>query len=127
MPFLYNGSDLRDSYITQSDIDNLLSAAASTLFSCGENFYGQLGLGDIVKRSSPVQVGSLMTWNKIAGGYHTVATKTDGSLWTWGYNGSGQLGLGDIVKRSSPVQVGSLLTWNNVASGQTHTVATMKS
>ena len=32
----------------------------------------------------------------MAGGlYHTLALKTDGSLWTWGYNGYGQLCRGD--------------------------------
>jgi alpha-tubulin suppressor-like RCC1 family protein len=28
------------------------------------------------------------------GQYHTVALKTDGSLWAWGYNEYGQLGDG---------------------------------
>ena len=27
---------------------------------------------------------------------HTVAVKTDGTLWAWGYNAYGQLGLGDL-------------------------------
>ena len=39
-----------------------------TLWSCGYNLYGALGLNDIIHRSSPVQVGSLMDWNKIACG-----------------------------------------------------------
>jgi hypothetical protein len=78
MPFFYNGSDLRDSYITQSDINSMLTAlAASGLFSWGRNDQGQLGLGDVVPRSSPVQVGSLLGWDKPAcGPLHTVVPKT---------------------------------------------------
>jgi alpha-tubulin suppressor-like RCC1 family protein len=97
-----------------------------SLWSWGYNSDGELGLGDnFPDRSSPVRVGTLLTWNNVAGGqYHTVATQTDGSLWTWGNNGFGGLGLGNIVYRSSPVQVGTLLTWKNVAGGKYHTVAT---
>ena len=41
------------------------------LWSWGQNTSGQLGLGDITNRSSPVQVGSLTTWSNIAGGSST--------------------------------------------------------
>ena len=37
-----------------------------TLWSWGYNTNGRLGLGDVVDRSSPVQVGSLTTWTSIA-------------------------------------------------------------
>ena len=49
-----------------------------TLWAWGLNdARGQLGLGDIVDRSSPVQVGTLTTWSKIRCGYlHTIAIKT---------------------------------------------------
>ena len=60
-----------------------------TLWSWGGNGWGQLGQGDIVHRSSPVQVGALTTWASVsAGGRHTLAIKTDGTLWAWGYNAS---------------------------------------
>jgi hypothetical protein len=96
-----------------------------SLWAWGSNSNGELGLGHVFPRNSPVQVGTLLTWNNVAAGYHyAVATKTDGSLWAWGYNGDGQLGLGDIVSRSSPVQVGTLLTWNKIACGEFSTMAT---
>ena len=44
---------------------------------------------------APVQIGTATNWNVITAGYdHTVATRTDGTLWGWGYNEFGQLGDG---------------------------------
>jgi alpha-tubulin suppressor-like RCC1 family protein len=41
-----------------------------------------------INRSSPVQVGSLTDWKEISatGGYHSLALKTNGTLWSWGFN-----------------------------------------
>ncbi|HRI01107.1 MAG TPA: T9SS type A sorting domain-containing protein, partial [Saprospiraceae bacterium] len=36
------------------------------------------------------------------GGYHTLAIKTDGSLWAWGNNGYGQLGDGSNIVKYNP-------------------------
>ena len=97
-----------------------------TLWTWGDNTYGNSGLNDAsVKRSSPVQVGSGTTWNQIATGVDTtLATKTDGTLWSWGRNQTGQLGDNTVLARSSPVQVGSLTTWSKVAAGIQHFIAT---
>jgi alpha-tubulin suppressor-like RCC1 family protein len=87
-----------------------------TLWTWGKNYFGQLGLGDITNRSSPVQVGTLTNWKQITVGRASMAAiKTDGTLWTWGYNQFGELGLGDTIDRSSPVQVGSLNTWKQIS------------
>jgi hypothetical protein len=46
-------------------------------------------------------------WAAIAAGYrHTIALKTDGSLYTWGWNYSGQLGDGTTVSRTIPTLIG---------------------
>ena len=95
------------------------------LWSWGVNDVGQLGLGNVTSRSSPVQVGALTDWSSISGGKTTSSTaiKTDGTLWAWGLNTSGQLGLGNQVSRSSPVQVGALTDWSKISAGSACTIA----
>ena len=84
------------------------------LWAWGGNSYGQLGLGDITHRSSPVQVGT-SAWSKIAADFHTVAIQSNGTLWGWGRNSVGQLGLSDSADRSSPVQIGTSSNWAQVS------------
>ncbi len=93
-------------------------------FGWGYNAFGQLGDGTTTDRLDPVQVGTSAPWASIAAGWqHTVAVRTDGTLWAWGFNASGQLGDGTTTDRSGPVQVGTATTWASVAAGAAHTVA----
>ena len=91
----------------------LATDTAGKLFAWGYNGSGQLGLGDTVYRSSPVQVGALTNWKTPTSGENSMmCTKTDGTLWAWGNGNSGCLGLNDVgINRSSPVQVGALTNW----------------
>lgn len=94
------------------------------LYTWGNGYFGKLGHGDTVFRSSPTQVTGGNNWNKIdANGFFSMATKTDGTLWTWGYNNKGQLGQNNTTYFSSPVQVGALTTWSQIGAGSTHTAA----
>jgi alpha-tubulin suppressor-like RCC1 family protein len=91
-----------------------------SLWAWGRNNYGQLANNDatLSDLSSPLQIGAATDWKLIqAGGYHTVALKTDNTMWSWGQNTSGQLGTLDSAHRSSPVAVGSGYTWQSVAAG----------
>jgi alpha-tubulin suppressor-like RCC1 family protein len=95
------------------------------LWAWGNDSAGALGQNQpFSSRSSPVQIGALNTWKRIAAGNQFgLAIKTDGTLWSWGYNSLGQLGLGDAISRSSPVQVGALTDWAKIAGGDTHSLA----
>ena len=88
------------------------------LWGWGRNANGQLGLGtttgdgETYSHTSPMQIGSLTDWVQAAMGQkHSLATKSDGTLWSWGYNSTGQLGDSSTTQRNSPVQVGSLTNW----------------
>ena len=97
-----------------------------TLWSWGENYSGQLGDGTVINRSSPVSVvGGFTDWVTLSGGeYHSVATRTNGTLWTWGNNFNGQLGEGGIILRSSPVSViGGFTDWCQTGAGEFHSAA----
>ena len=101
--------------------------ADGTLWSWGSSQFGNLGHGDRVPKSSPVQVGALTVWAQTdCGLLHCGAVKSDGTLWMWGDNALGKLGLGDQVDRSSPVQVGSLTDWSFVSCGY-HNTSALKS
>jgi len=56
-----------------------------------------------------------------AGGTHTCAIPSDGSLWCWGGNNRGQLGQGDTADRSLPTRVGSASNWRAVSAGSNAT------
>jgi len=57
------------------------------------------------------------------GAHHTVALKSDGTVWTWGANSSGQLGDGTTTDRFSPVQVSSLSGIIAISAGHEHSLA----
>jgi alpha-tubulin suppressor-like RCC1 family protein len=78
----------------------------------------------MVSKSRPVQVGTGTNWQAVAAGWvHTVALKSDRTLWAWGSNLYAQLGDGTGVNKSSPAQVGTGTNWQAVAAGWVHTVA----
>ena len=56
-----------------------------------------------------------------AGLAHTVALKSDGTVWAWGSNYYGQLGDGTTTDRLTPVQVSGLTGVTAIATGVAHT------
>lgn len=99
-----------------------------TLWAWGNNFWGQLGLGDFVDRSIPTQVSFLggTPWRKVScGTEHTAGIKADGTLWTWGKNNYGVLGQGadDSLFRTLPFKVGNSYSWIDVKCGSYHVLA----
>lgn len=81
-----------------------------TLWTCGSNRYGQLGIGTHGSDAGsdvPVRVMDGVV-SVSCGADFAAAIKTDGSLWTWGYNGYGQLGnngQGDVEQPYAPRSV----------------------
>jgi alpha-tubulin suppressor-like RCC1 family protein len=93
----------------------LVPKTDGTLWSCGRNNGGQLGLNDIIERSSPTQIPGTQ-WNLIQSMRQTaMSTKTDGTLWVWG-SGNNGLGLNDTISRSSPIQIPGT-EWSDICKG----------
>ena len=57
------------------------------------------------------------------GRLHTLAVKTNGTIWAWGANSFGQLGDGRNQDRHLPVRVGSVSNGSRVAGGVDYSVA----
>ena len=78
-----------------------------TLWGCGNNEYGQLGLGDTTNRKTFIQITTNTDNIKsvYCGGYYTLILKNNGTLWGCGYNNEGQLGLGDSSDRNIFTQI----------------------
>ncbi len=92
----------------------------------GYNFYGQLGDGTTVNKTTPVDVLGLTTGvaSIDVGGSHTCAVTTVGGAKCWGSNGNGQLGDNSTIQRKTPVDVLGLTAGvASVDAGSSHTCA----
>ena len=92
-----------------------------TLWGCGKNDYGQLGLGDGSNRTTFTQItaNSDNIKSVYCGWGHTLILKNDGTLWGTGYNEQGQLGLGDNTNRYTFTQIANDI--KSVYCGDSHT------
>jgi alpha-tubulin suppressor-like RCC1 family protein len=109
----------------------------------GDNYYGQLGLGDRTPRGTvPTDMGDALPFVDLraarpvavaAGLFHTCVLLDDGHVQCWGGNQFGQLGLGDVTNRGDdpsrtggalvPVDLGGDESAVAIAAGAYHTCA----
>ena len=80
-----------------------------TVWTWGDNQYGQLGNGASMNQLTPVQVVGIEGIVAIAaGGSCSAALGKDGRIWCWGSNKYGQLCNGTTKDSANPVQVKGL-------------------
>jgi alpha-tubulin suppressor-like RCC1 family protein len=114
-----------------------------TVWAWGDNQEGQLGNGTTCDSpttgancgsTTPVQVSGLSGVTQVAAGmYHSLALKSDGTVWAWGFNGFGQLGNGTTTDSTNcplrptcgnvPTQVSGITDVTQVAAGFYHSLA----
>lgn len=90
-------------------------STAGNLWAWGTNLYGQVGDGTTTTRNSPVAIGATGgVWSAVAcGAWHTLALKTDGTLWWWG----NYLPF-SFFAVTTPTQIGSSGGWAAISAVQ---------
>lgn len=96
-----------------------------TLWAWGNSGNGRLGNGvSAAGITAPVQIGTATNWKSVkAGEGHTLALKTNGTLWAWGFNYYGQVGDNTDTDRTTPVQIGTATNWKEIYTGAYHSYA----
>ncbi|XP_033359057.1 alsin [Bombus vosnesenskii] len=108
------------------------SILSTELWTWGDIQYGQLGTGDIVKRSRPILVAKLSNTGlrKIScGAFHILALTLDGRVFAWGRNNHKQVTLETNVYQSAPRLFTTKLFPNerakDMAAGSFHSLVMM--
>lgn len=103
-----------------------------TVWAWGSNGIGQLGNGTTTASSVPVQVkgpggvGFLTNIVAVSAGFnHSLARRSDGTVWAWGANAYGQLGNGSTTDALTPVQVSTLSGVLSVSAGGDFSLAAL--
>jgi len=108
---------------------SLALGADGTVWTWGQNNFGQLGDGTTTDRRAAAQVVGLTDIVAIAAGSSfSLALRGDGTVWAWGFNGQGQLADGSATNRSLPGAVkrdpGTLFTdVTAIVAGSAHALA----
>lgn len=97
----------------------LVLKSDGTLWAWGNNNVGQVGNGGASEEpSGPTEVQGIDHVIGIGTGVeHSIALRTDGTVWAWGGNRYGQLGNGTTDDSPLPVQVAGLDRITNIAAG----------
>lgn len=97
-----------------------------TLWGWGQNSNRLgLGLGNLANQNLPTQIGTANDWATVsAGNVHSLAVKTNGTLWSWGNGQFGQLGNG-LFSSATPnvTQIGTATDWLIVSAGNRFSLA----
>ncbi len=84
--------------------------------------HGKLGIV-----TAPTRIGTDSNWTQIAvGASHSLALKSDGSLWGWGQNDHGQVGDGRTRNQFTVTQIGQDRDWSVIAAGAASSFALKK-
>ena len=95
-----------------------------TVWTYGNNTYGQLGTGTLENEDEPKQVifgnseeEQVVIKQVLSGEFHSVALDTEGNVWTWGRNNYYQLGVSNIEYSATPIKVTGIPKVSRIACG----------
>jgi alpha-tubulin suppressor-like RCC1 family protein len=98
--------------VSAGTLHSLALRSDGTVWAWGNNFFGQLGNGTETSSGylTPVQVTGLTGVVQVsAGGVHSLALRSDGTVWQWGADG--------IADYLTPVQVPGLTGITRISAG----------
>lgn len=110
---------------------NLLLTSNNSVFSCGRNNYGQLGLNDNTNRTSLTKISVSDIINIKCGENHSVFLNYSGNVYACGLNQYGQLSTNNTTNYLLPTQVVSIngtepiisnIVIRDIACGKNHTI-----
>ncbi len=98
--------------VAVGEFGSMAVRSGGTVWQWGDNTYGELGNNTTTNSLTPVEVvgqggtGTLSGVKSVAQGvYHSLAVKSDGSVWSWGYDRDGELGVNSTTNSSTPLEV----------------------
>jgi alpha-tubulin suppressor-like RCC1 family protein len=99
-----------------------------TVWTWGNNSFGQLGDGTTTDSATPVEVSGISVPAVTAisaGGGFSMVLGSDGSVWGWGANGDGELGNGTTTGELRPVEIldGAV---TGISAGYSHALALLR-
>nr|XP_006818715.1 PREDICTED: probable E3 ubiquitin-protein ligase HERC4-like [Saccoglossus kowalevskii] len=116
--------------VSCGDFHTLVINDKYSVFSWGNDQYGQCGRGGISLEPKPIPrlIKSLEDMRVVqvaCGSSHSLALTTNGQIYAWGANDHGQLGLGSKESMSKPTLVSSLqgLPVKQITCGRSHSFA----
>jgi len=129
-----NSSDVNLTAVTSisAGYEHSIAIIGGTVYTWGDNFYGQLGYGTNVgthtanSNPAPVTITGTPTITAIAAGSDfTLALDSSGTVWAWGNNSDGQLGQNPSTTSysSTPTQISGLSNVKALAAGFAHALA----
>ena len=89
--------------VAAGGLHSVFLAGDGFAWAAGDNAYGQLGDGTVLRRMTPAQV--MEGVQAVHSFHHTLFVKRDGSLWGTGWNNKGQLGDGTTTDKLSPIEM----------------------
>jgi len=115
------GTDSNWKAIAVGDNHCMALKTDGTLYTWGSGSDGRLGQGNNTTLGVPTRVLTATdTWKTMAGGgTHSIAIKTDGTVWCWGAGSYGQIGDNATSSRNTPTKVTTDYTdWVACSAGQ---------
>jgi hypothetical protein len=114
--------------VSAGGLHSLALLSNGTVMAWGDDESGQLGNGKSETVSSvPVAVSGLSGVSAIAaGGEHSLALLSNGTVMAWGNNETGQLGTGNFNASDVPVAVKGLSGVAAISAGSSYSMALLK-